>query len=95
MLADVIPHYDGLRDRYEKIRVNTEFPLYIRQAAERAWHVLNKYYSKSDESVLCRLAICKQTPEISVLLEADWVQSPSSLDAGTLSQQGSVGTGMD
>lgn len=57
MLADVIVHYDILNSEYSKMGVDTSLPLYLRHAANRARIVLNRYYQKTDESDLYRLAM--------------------------------------
>lgn len=57
MLADVIVHYDTLNFEYSRICVDQSQPIYIRQAANRARLILNKYYQKTDESELYRLAM--------------------------------------
>ncbi|KAF8593224.1 hypothetical protein BDV93DRAFT_461631, partial [Ceratobasidium sp. AG-I] len=57
MMADIIVHYDGLNCKYSKMCLATRLPLWIRQAANRGRQVLNKYYEKTDESELYRLAM--------------------------------------
>lgn len=59
MLADVIIHYDGLTYEFDNLCSDSSQPLYIRQAADHARVVLNKYYQKTDESELYRLALHK------------------------------------
>jgi hypothetical protein len=59
MLADMIVHYDSLNFEYTCICADEDQPIYIRQAANRARLVLNKYYQKTDDSELYRLALCK------------------------------------
>lgn len=87
MLADVIPHYDGLSHCYKKICANSDFPLYVQQATDCAWRVLNTYYSKTDESELYRLAICEWTPNNMLQLRLilfHW-HSSSLINVSTLS----------
>jgi hypothetical protein len=57
MLADVIVHYDILNSEYSDMCLDESLPLYLRHAANRARVVLNKYYAKTDESDLYRLAM--------------------------------------
>ncbi|KAF8606333.1 hypothetical protein BDV93DRAFT_437625, partial [Ceratobasidium sp. AG-I] len=57
MMADVIVHYDGLNCEYSEMCLDTQLPLWIRQAANRRRQVLNKYYKKTNESELYRLAM--------------------------------------
>jgi hypothetical protein len=57
MLADVILHYDSLNYEYTEMCRDDSLPLYLRHAANRALGVLNKYYGRTDESDLYRLAI--------------------------------------
>lgn len=59
LLADVIVHYDALNFEYSEMCNTDSIPLYLRHAANRARVVLNKYYQKTDESELYRLAMCK------------------------------------
>ncbi|KAF8594529.1 hypothetical protein BDV93DRAFT_458812, partial [Ceratobasidium sp. AG-I] len=57
LLADVIVQYDALNEQYGKICHDQKLPLYLRHAADRAQTVLNRYYEKTDESSLYRLAL--------------------------------------
>jgi hypothetical protein len=57
MLADVIVHYDALNYEYTEMCNDESLPLYLRHAANRAREVLNKYYQRTDESDLYRLAL--------------------------------------
>lgn len=57
MLAGVIVHYDALNCEYTDMCNDKSLPLYLRHAANRARVVLNKYYQKTDESDLYRVAM--------------------------------------
>lgn len=59
MLADVLVHYDALDHVFRPICLDAKQPLWVRHASRRAMVVLNKYYGKSDESHLYRLALRK------------------------------------
>ncbi|KAF8596438.1 hypothetical protein BDV93DRAFT_454929, partial [Ceratobasidium sp. AG-I] len=58
MMADIIVHHDGLNCEYSDMCVDETLPLWMRHAANRGRKVLNKYYEKTDESELYRLAMC-------------------------------------
>ena len=85
MLADVLVHYDALDHVFRPICLDTKQQLWIRHAARRAMVVLNKYYGKSDDSHLYRLALRKLYR--SVLLKVDFTAlfSPPSIDARAVS----------
>lgn len=57
MLADIIVHYDALDGIYAGMCNDKELPAYHRHAANRGRVTFNKYYQKSDESEMYRLAI--------------------------------------
>ena len=60
MLADVILHFDSLDFEYTNIANDKKQPSYIRQGAERARGVLNKYYELSDSSHMYRIGMRKR-----------------------------------
>ncbi|KAG8735671.1 hypothetical protein FRC10_010280 [Ceratobasidium sp. 414] len=73
MLADVIVHFDTLDYEYTNICMDTKLPLYVRQGAECARSVLNKYYELTDNSILYRLAVLLHpSMHIHYLKLADW-----------------------
>ncbi|KAF8596022.1 hypothetical protein BDV93DRAFT_455649, partial [Ceratobasidium sp. AG-I] len=57
LLAEVMVQYDTLNELYGRIANNKTVALYLRHTADRTQVVLNKYYSKTDDSVLYRLAL--------------------------------------
>ena len=57
MLADIIMHYDALDTEYAEMCNDESLPLYHRHAANRGRTLFNKYYQKTDESEMYRLAI--------------------------------------
>ena len=57
MLADIIVHYDALDTEYAEMCNNNALPLYHRHATNRGCLLFNKYYQKTDESEMYRLAI--------------------------------------
>ncbi|KAG8741784.1 hypothetical protein FRC10_002419 [Ceratobasidium sp. 414] len=57
MLADVIIHFDSLDFTYSKMCEDMSLPLYIRHSANWARLILNKYYGKTDQCALYRLAV--------------------------------------
>ncbi|KAG8725755.1 hypothetical protein FRC10_007895, partial [Ceratobasidium sp. 414] len=59
LLADVIVQYDALNQRYGHMCNDKSLPLYLRHAADRAQGVLNKYYEKTDDSDMYRLALSR------------------------------------
>ena len=59
LLADVMVQYDALNELYSRIANDKTTALYLRHAADRAQVVLNKYYSKTDDSDMYRLVLRK------------------------------------
>lgn len=59
LLHQVIPLIDKLTGHLEAIVANATLLMPVRAAAARGRVVLNTYYSKTDDSVMYRLAIGK------------------------------------
>ncbi|KAJ3816600.1 hypothetical protein F5880DRAFT_1457244, partial [Lentinula raphanica] len=57
MLHEVIPIIDVLNKRLEEAVANTALPLVVRRGVQRAIMVLDKYYSKTDESIMWKTAM--------------------------------------
>ncbi|KAG9085444.1 hypothetical protein FRC06_003598, partial [Ceratobasidium sp. 370] len=57
LLKDVIVLHDVLNEQYDRISHDISLPLYLYHAAAHVQTVLNKYYQKSDESLLYRLSV--------------------------------------
>jgi hypothetical protein len=56
-VASVIPTMDALHRRLTDFKRNNQVSKAVRQGCERGIAVLNKYYSKTDESALYRTAL--------------------------------------
>jgi hypothetical protein len=95
MLANVIVHYDSLDHVYRGVCLDGKQPLWIRHAARRGMGVLNKYYGKSDESHLYRLALCKYHLFLNRLVVLHLRFSDAPIDACPIPQGGRMGGGMD
>lgn len=57
MLHEVIPAIDKLTAFLDKIASNVSLPLGVRAAALNGLKILNKYYAKTDESIMYRAAM--------------------------------------
>lgn len=57
LIHHVIPIFDALTTALEDYIDKPSLPLVVRHAALRGFLMLNKYYSKSDESVIYRIAM--------------------------------------
>ncbi|KAJ3823931.1 hypothetical protein F5880DRAFT_1481273, partial [Lentinula raphanica] len=57
MLHKVIPIIDVLNKRLEEAVANTALPLVVHRGVQRAIMVLDKYYSKTDESIMWKTAM--------------------------------------
>ena len=68
LLYDVIPLIDKLSLQLEKAVKDRALSKVVRVAAARGLGVLNKYYSKTDDSIMYRLAMSK-----SVHLNVGWM----------------------
>jgi hypothetical protein len=68
MLHNVIRLMDLLNDQLESFVLNVDNSLVLRHGAAKALTVLDKYYAKTDESVLYRAAMC-------MLLSISYVQT--------------------
>ena len=68
LIADLMVHFDALNELYSRILNNLGTPLHLRHAADRGQVVLNKYYSKTDESELYQLALCEHLSILTCLI---------------------------
>ena len=59
LIHHVIPLIDQLHSRLTDLRDNVAIHMAIRHAASNALVVLNKYYSRTDECVMYRVAMSK------------------------------------
>ncbi|KAF8594253.1 hypothetical protein BDV93DRAFT_459390, partial [Ceratobasidium sp. AG-I] len=80
MLADIIVHYNALDAKYAEMCSNEALPLYHRHAANRGRVLFNKYYQKTDDSEMYRLAILMHPSMRKMYLthsgwEPDWVDT--------------------
>ncbi|KAJ3817739.1 hypothetical protein F5880DRAFT_1466505, partial [Lentinula raphanica] len=57
MLHEVIPIIDVLNKKLEAAVANTALPLVVRRGVQRAIMVLDKYYSRTDESIMWKTAM--------------------------------------
>lgn len=57
MLHDIIPAIDKLTAFLDKIASDITLPLGVRAAALNGVKILNKYYAKTDESIMYRAAM--------------------------------------
>ena len=53
----MIPYMDRLTDALDDWRDETSHPSVVRMAAKRGRIVLDKYYGKSDDSIIFRIAM--------------------------------------
>lgn len=58
----VIPYIDSLNDALDDFSDNEDLFPAVRMAARRGALVLNKYYGKTDESNIFRIAMSKHEP---------------------------------
>ncbi|KAG8706006.1 hypothetical protein FRC09_002632 [Ceratobasidium sp. 395] len=80
LIADVIFHFDALNNEYNNMCIDSSKPLYIRHAANNARRKLDKYYSKTDESDMYRLALLLHpSMRVAYLVRAKW--EPDWIDA--------------
>ena len=89
----VIPLIDNLTNKLTAFAESTSLHVAVRAGAVAGYKVLNKYYSKTDESIVYRLAICKL---IFLLNSIDLhvLSATSKIQAGLLPQE-QVGEGVD
>lgn len=59
LLYEVIPIIDILNEKLEDAAENTSLLPSVRAGAMKGLAVLNKYYSKTDESIMYRIAVSK------------------------------------
>lgn len=59
LIADVIPLIDLLHDRLDELVNNTDKPMIIRASAAKASAIIEKYYSKTDDSKMYCLCMSK------------------------------------
>jgi len=59
LLHQVIPIIDYIRNELDKVINDESKLLIVRKAAQNAALVLDRYYARTDESVMYRVAICK------------------------------------
>ncbi|THU95120.1 hypothetical protein K435DRAFT_798347 [Dendrothele bispora CBS 962.96] len=57
LLAEVIPYIDSLTKKLERVIKDSAKPPIIRAAAARSRAVLNKYYGKTDDSIMYRMCM--------------------------------------
>lgn len=57
LVHEVIPIIDSLTCHFDRVIDNTSLHLVVRHAALRGLICLNKYYAKTDESVVYRIAM--------------------------------------
>lgn len=57
LLHEVIPYIDILNNLLEKAMVDRTLHVTVRSAAAQGFRVLNKYYAKSDDSIMYRIAM--------------------------------------
>jgi hypothetical protein len=55
-IAGVIPVMDAMTDRFDQTRASSKSPA-VKYGIKRGQAVLDKYYSKTDDSILYRLAV--------------------------------------
>jgi hypothetical protein len=61
LIHQIIPIIDALTSIFDKAIDNTSNHPLVRHAALRGLAMLNKYYSKTDDTVVYRHAMCKST----------------------------------
>lgn len=59
VLYQIIPFIDKGTERLETAVANEALPRVVRAAAARGIRMLNKYYSKTDNSIMYRISMCK------------------------------------
>jgi hypothetical protein len=59
LLHVVIPYIDSLTKKLERVINNASKPAIVRAAAARSLAVLNKYYAKTDQSIMYRMSMRK------------------------------------
>lgn len=95
LVADAIPLIDLLESHLKNMLSDLNLPQIIRASAAKGRAVLNKYYSKTDDSKMYRLCMSKFSFTVSGLaLYLPVISAPSKVQDGIL-HQGSVGDGMD
>jgi hypothetical protein len=80
LLHKVIPVIDILTERLEDISRNREYLASVRTGAAKGLAVLNKYYAKTDESIMyrCAMSTYHSTSFISHILSAFLIQPDSA-----------------
>ena len=59
LIQDVIPYIDVLTEHIEKFKADTTVSRVVRGAAARARIILDRYYSRTDDVAIYRIAMCK------------------------------------
>ena len=57
LVHNVIPAMDILTEHLDAFKDNTELKAIVRVAAARGLEIMNKYYSRTDESTIYRIAM--------------------------------------
>ena len=82
LVHKVIPYMDILTEHLARFKDDTVLSAVVRSAAERGMEVINRYYSKTDQSVIYRIAMSKWSILCSGLWELaliyDVIGSPPS-----------------
>ena len=59
LVHEVIPYMDILTEHLARFKDDTVLNAVVRSAAERGMEVINRYYSKTDQSIVYRIAMSK------------------------------------
>lgn len=71
LLHEVIPLIDKLTGKLEDVIADSKRSPAVRVAAARGLSLMNKYYSRTDESIMYRCAMCKLSCYFNVLRRTD------------------------
>ncbi|KAF8596031.1 hypothetical protein BDV93DRAFT_563745 [Ceratobasidium sp. AG-I] len=75
LLAGVIPQFNMLTKLYSRFANNKNSPLYMCYTADHVQCVLNKFYSKTDNSTLyCLALLCHPSLHVHYMKMAKWEQ---------------------